>query len=156
VAKNGVELQIRARVTVRTNLAQLIGGATEETIIARVGEGIITAREIIGRVSWRKQGPKNHQGPRRLHSGYVLRRSCPCWLQIPSPKRLNYKYPIKSFGIVRVDLATFHHEDYFLHDSNIGQWVAFNRNHVRELSWIDATDVFVAASKFSAIDSGRT
>jgi uncharacterized protein YqfA (UPF0365 family) len=34
---------IRARVTVRTNLAQLIGGATEETIIARVGEGIITS-----------------------------------------------------------------------------------------------------------------
>lgn len=43
VAKNGVELRIRARVTVRTNLAQLIGGATEDTIIARVGEGIITS-----------------------------------------------------------------------------------------------------------------
>ena len=43
IAKNGVELKIRARVTVRTNLAQLIGGATEETIIARVGEGIITS-----------------------------------------------------------------------------------------------------------------
>jgi len=43
VAKNGIELNIRARVTVRTNLAQLIGGATEETIIARIGEGIITA-----------------------------------------------------------------------------------------------------------------
>jgi uncharacterized protein YqfA (UPF0365 family) len=43
IAKNGVELKIKARVTVRTNLAQLIGGATEETIIARVGEGIITA-----------------------------------------------------------------------------------------------------------------
>lgn len=43
VAKNGVELRIRARVTVRTNLSQLIGGATEETIIARVGEGIITS-----------------------------------------------------------------------------------------------------------------
>ncbi|MBX3433038.1 MAG: flotillin-like protein FloA [Pirellulales bacterium] len=43
VAKNGVELKIRARVTVRTNLGQLIGGATEETVIARVGEGIITA-----------------------------------------------------------------------------------------------------------------
>ncbi|MEI6037621.1 MAG: flotillin-like protein FloA [Planctomycetota bacterium] len=43
VAKNGVELKIRARVTVRTNLKQLIGGATEETIIARVGEGIITS-----------------------------------------------------------------------------------------------------------------
>ncbi|MEM8677780.1 MAG: flotillin-like FloA family protein, partial [Planctomycetota bacterium] len=43
IAKNGVELRIRARVTVRTNLEQLIGGATEETIIARVGEGIITS-----------------------------------------------------------------------------------------------------------------
>lgn len=43
VAKNGVELRIRARVTVRMNLEQLIGGATEETIIARVGQGIITA-----------------------------------------------------------------------------------------------------------------
>jgi uncharacterized protein YqfA (UPF0365 family) len=43
IAKNGVELQVRARVTVRTNLEQLIGGATEETVIARVGEGIITA-----------------------------------------------------------------------------------------------------------------
>lgn len=43
VAKNGVELRIRARVTVRTNLDQLIGGATEGTIIARVGEGVITS-----------------------------------------------------------------------------------------------------------------
>jgi uncharacterized protein YqfA (UPF0365 family) len=43
IAKNGVELKIRARVTVRTNLKQLIGGATEETVIARVGEGIITS-----------------------------------------------------------------------------------------------------------------
>jgi len=43
VAKNGVELKVRARVTVRTNLLQLIGGATEETVVARVGEGIITS-----------------------------------------------------------------------------------------------------------------
>ncbi|MBI2825800.1 MAG: flotillin-like protein FloA [Planctomycetia bacterium] len=43
IARNGVELQIRARVTVRTNIKQLIGGATEETVIARVGEGIITS-----------------------------------------------------------------------------------------------------------------
>ena len=39
VAKNGIQLKARARVTVRTNLAQLIGGATEETIIARVEIG---------------------------------------------------------------------------------------------------------------------
>ncbi|MBN2217338.1 MAG: flotillin-like protein FloA [Pirellulales bacterium] len=43
IAKNGVELKVRARVTVRTNIERLIGGATEETIIARVGEGIITS-----------------------------------------------------------------------------------------------------------------
>ena len=43
IAKNGVQLKVRARVTVRTNLDQLIGGATEDTVIARVGEGIITA-----------------------------------------------------------------------------------------------------------------
>ena len=43
IAKNGVGIAGRARVTVRTNLPRLIGGATEETIIARVGEGIITA-----------------------------------------------------------------------------------------------------------------
>ncbi|MBC18678.1 MAG: hypothetical protein CMJ74_00270 [Planctomycetaceae bacterium] len=43
IARNGVELRIRARVTVRTNLAQLIGGATEDTVVARVGEGIITS-----------------------------------------------------------------------------------------------------------------
>lgn len=43
VARNGVELRIHVRVTVRTNLLQLIGGATEETIIARVGQGIVSA-----------------------------------------------------------------------------------------------------------------
>ncbi len=43
IAKDGVELRVRARVTVRTNLEQLIGGATEETVIARVGESIISS-----------------------------------------------------------------------------------------------------------------
>ena len=43
VARNGVELRVRARVTVRTNIRQLVGGATEETVIARVGEGIVNA-----------------------------------------------------------------------------------------------------------------
>ncbi len=42
VAKDGIQLKARARVTVRTNLDQLVGGATEDTIIARVGEGIVT------------------------------------------------------------------------------------------------------------------
>lgn len=43
VARNGIQLKVRARVTVRANIRQLIGGATEETIIARVGEGIVSA-----------------------------------------------------------------------------------------------------------------
>nr|WP_146414442.1 MULTISPECIES: flotillin-like protein FloA [Crateriforma] len=43
VAKDGIQLKVKARVTVRANLQQLIGGATEETIIARVGEGIVSA-----------------------------------------------------------------------------------------------------------------
>ena len=43
VAKDGIQLRVRARVTVRANIKQLIGGATEETIIARVGEGIVSA-----------------------------------------------------------------------------------------------------------------
>ncbi|QEG01808.1 SigmaW regulon antibacterial [Stieleria maiorica] len=43
ITKNGIELRVRARVTVRTNLEQLIGGATEDTVIARVGEAIISS-----------------------------------------------------------------------------------------------------------------
>lgn len=42
VAMDGIQLKAKARVTVRTNINQLVGGATEETIIARVGEGIVT------------------------------------------------------------------------------------------------------------------
>ncbi|MBK8845341.1 MAG: flotillin-like protein FloA [Bacteroidetes bacterium] len=42
VAKNGIQLIVKARVTVRTNINQLVGGAGEETILARVGEGIVT------------------------------------------------------------------------------------------------------------------
>jgi uncharacterized protein YqfA (UPF0365 family) len=43
VAQNGIQLKVKTRVTVRANLRQLIGGATEETIVARVGEGIVSA-----------------------------------------------------------------------------------------------------------------
>jgi uncharacterized protein YqfA (UPF0365 family) len=43
VAGDGIQLRARARVTVRTNISQLIGGATEETVIARVGQGIVQA-----------------------------------------------------------------------------------------------------------------
>ncbi|MCA9087585.1 MAG: flotillin-like protein FloA [Planctomycetaceae bacterium] len=43
VAQDGIELKVRVRVTVRTNISQLIGGATESTVIARIGQGIVTA-----------------------------------------------------------------------------------------------------------------
>jgi uncharacterized protein YqfA (UPF0365 family) len=56
VAKDGIQLKARARVTVRTNLDQLVGGATEETIIARVGEGIVTT---IGSATTHKQVLEN-------------------------------------------------------------------------------------------------
>ncbi|GKU79718.1 flotillin-like protein FloA [Paenibacillus sp. L3-i20] len=42
VAKDGIEVKVKARVTVRANIDRLVGGAGEETIIARVGEGIVT------------------------------------------------------------------------------------------------------------------
>jgi uncharacterized protein YqfA (UPF0365 family) len=42
MAKNGIQLLVRARVTVRANIVQLVGGAGEETVLARVGEGIVT------------------------------------------------------------------------------------------------------------------
>lgn len=42
IAKNGIELRVKARITVRANISRLVGGAGEETILARVGEGIVT------------------------------------------------------------------------------------------------------------------
>jgi len=56
VAKDGIQLKVKARVTVRANLKQLIGGATEETIVARVGEGIVSA---IGSADSHKQVLEN-------------------------------------------------------------------------------------------------
>jgi len=56
IAKDGIQLKATARVTVRTNIRQLIGGATEETIIARVGEGIVSA---IGSAESHKQVLEN-------------------------------------------------------------------------------------------------
>jgi uncharacterized protein YqfA (UPF0365 family) len=43
VAQDGIQLRVKARVTVRTNIKSLVGGATEETVVARVGEGIVNA-----------------------------------------------------------------------------------------------------------------
>jgi uncharacterized protein YqfA (UPF0365 family) len=43
IAKDGIQLKVKVRVTVRANLHRLIGGATEETIVARVGQGIVSA-----------------------------------------------------------------------------------------------------------------
>jgi uncharacterized protein YqfA (UPF0365 family) len=42
-AKDGIELKVKARVTIRTNIQSLVGGATEETIVARVGQAIVNA-----------------------------------------------------------------------------------------------------------------
>ncbi len=42
VAKNGIEIIVKAKVTIRANIERLVGGAGEDTIIARVGEGIVT------------------------------------------------------------------------------------------------------------------
>ena len=56
VAKDGIQLRVRARVTVRTFLSRVIGGATEETVIARVGEGIVSA---IGSAQSHKQVLEN-------------------------------------------------------------------------------------------------
>lgn len=67
VAKDGIQLKARARVTVRTNLGRLIGGATEETIIARVGEGIVSA---IGSADSHKQVLEN---PDRISKAVMAR-----------------------------------------------------------------------------------
>ena len=56
VSKDGIQLKARARVTVRTCIERLVGGATEETIIARVGEGIVSA---IGSASTHKEVLEN-------------------------------------------------------------------------------------------------
>ena len=68
VAKNGIQLKVKARVTVRANLNQLIGGATEETIIARVGEGIVSA---IGSADYHTQVL---QSPDRISKAVLARR----------------------------------------------------------------------------------
>ncbi len=68
VAKDGIRLLVKARVTVRANLERLVGGATEETIIARVGQGIVSA---IGSSSTYKDVLENpdHISRRVLESG---------------------------------------------------------------------------------------
>jgi len=68
VAKDGIRLLVKARVTVRTNLEQLVGGAGEDTIIARVGQGIVSA---IGSSDSYKQVLENpdHISRRVLESG---------------------------------------------------------------------------------------
>lgn len=68
VAKDGIQLKVKARVTVRANLDQLIGGATEETIVARVGEGIVSA---IGSAQSHKDVLEN---PDRISKAVLARR----------------------------------------------------------------------------------
>jgi uncharacterized protein YqfA (UPF0365 family) len=68
VAQDGIQLKVKARVTVRANLQQLIGGATEETIVARVGEGIVSA---IGSAAHYEQVLEN---PDRISQTVLARR----------------------------------------------------------------------------------
>ncbi len=67
VAKDGIQLKARARVTVRTNLLRLVGGATEDTVVARVGEGIVSA---IGSAESHKQVLEN---PDRISKAVMAR-----------------------------------------------------------------------------------
>jgi len=65
VAKDGIQLKVKARVTVRTNLERLVGGAGEETIVARVGEGIVSS---IGSAETHKNVLEN---PDRISKGVL-------------------------------------------------------------------------------------
>ena len=67
VAKDGIQLIAKARVTVRANIAQLVGGAGEETILARVGEGIVTT---IGSAANHKEVLEN---PDRISKGVLAK-----------------------------------------------------------------------------------
>lgn len=67
VAKDGIQLIAKARVTVRANIAQLVGGAGEETILARVGEGIVTT---IGSAQNHKEVLEN---PDRISKGVLAK-----------------------------------------------------------------------------------
>ncbi len=67
ISMDGIQLKAKARVTVRTNIAQLIGGATEETVIARVGEGIVSA---IGSAQTHKEVLEN---PDRISKAVLAR-----------------------------------------------------------------------------------
>ena len=67
VAKDGIQLIAKARVTVRANIAQLVGGAGEETVLARVGEGIITT---IGSAANHKEVLEN---PDRISKGVLAK-----------------------------------------------------------------------------------
>ncbi len=67
VAKDGIQLIAKARVTVRANIAQLVGGAGEETVLARVGEGIVTT---IGSAMNHKEVLEN---PDRISKGVLAK-----------------------------------------------------------------------------------
>ena len=69
VAKDGIQLIAKARVTVRTNIKQLVGGASEETILARVGEGIVSS---IGSAMSHKQVLENPDSISKLVLTKVL------------------------------------------------------------------------------------
>ena len=77
IAKDGIELRAKARVTVRANIERLVGGAGEETVVARVGEGIVTTVGI--RPCWKT----------RISS------AARCWARALIPAR-----PLRSFPLI--------------------------------------------------------
>ncbi len=74
VAKNGIQLKVKARVTVRANLNQLVGGATEQTIIARVGQGIVAAIGSADKHSDVPGQPRSHLEEAVLSPGDWIRK----------------------------------------------------------------------------------
>ena len=73
VARNGIEVKVIARVTVRANIDRLVGGAGEETILARVGEGIVTT---VGSSDSHKETLENPDGISRTVGERVGFRYC--------------------------------------------------------------------------------
>lgn len=82
VAKNGIQLIAKARVTVRANIHQLVGGAGEDTILARVGEGIVSSIGSAETTSkfWKTRTPSPNWYSKRGWMPVRLLKSCPSTL----------------------------------------------------------------------------
>ena len=97
VAKNGIEVKVIAKVTVRANIERLVGGAGEETIIARVGEGIVTTVGSSETHAGVLENPDNI-------SQTVLNKGCLLYTS-PSPLDSGTAFEILSIDIADVDVG---------------------------------------------------